>query len=126
MHACFIPKKEIYDSIKENSKFSLDMMRSVCHDLKDANMTITNLAQKNVKQRLADSLLFLEETFGLDKDGFLNIILTREEYSSVIGTATESAIRLLSEFKKKKYIALEGKKVKILNKRELTKVSDGF
>lgn len=126
MHVCFIPKKEIFDTIKENSKFSLDMMKAVCHDLKDANATITNLAQKSVRERLADTLLFLKDIFDVDREGYLDIILTREEYSSVIGTATESAIRLLSEFKKKKLIGLDGKRIKILNEVELIKISQGF
>ena len=102
------------------------MMKVVCHDLRDANTTITNMAQKNVKERLADTLLFLKDTFGINGDGFLSIVLTREELSSVIGTATESAIRLLSEFKKNGIIGLEGKKVKILDEAELLKISQGF
>lgn len=126
MRVCFIPKKEIFDSIRVNSKFSLDMMKAVCHDLKDANATLTNMAQKTVRERLADTLIFLKEIFGQDREGYLDIVLTREEYSSVIGTATESAIRLLSEFKKKKLIALDGKRVKILNEVELLKISQGF
>ncbi|RPD98697.1 Crp/Fnr family transcriptional regulator [Aureibaculum marinum] len=124
--ACFIPKKEILDAIKENPKFSLDMMKTVCSDLRDANMSLSNMAQKSVKERLADTLIFLKETFGEDEDGYLSILLTREEISSVIGTATESAIRLLSEFKKKGFIALEGKRVKILDEVELLKLSQGF
>ncbi|MDY7396661.1 Crp/Fnr family transcriptional regulator [Aureibaculum sp. 2210JD6-5] len=126
MEACYIPKKEILDAIKENPKFSLDMMRTVCHDLRDANILLSNMAQKNVKERLADTLIFLKETFGEDKDGYLDIVLTREEISSVIGTATESAIRLLSEFKKKGFIALDGKKVKVLDEVGLLKLSQGF
>ena len=126
MKACYIPKKEIFDSIKSNPSFSLDMMKVVCHDLRDANTTITNMAQKSVKERLADTLLFLKDTFGINDEGFLSIVLTREELSSVIGTATESAIRLLSEFKKKEIIGLEGKKVKILDEAELLKISQGF
>ena len=126
MRACYIPKKDIFDSIKDNPNFSLDMMKVVCHDLRDANTTITNMAQKSVKERLADTLLFLKDTFGLNEEGFLSIVLTREELSSVIGTATESAIRLLSEFKKNGVIGLEGKKVKILDEAELHKISQGF
>jgi CRP-like cAMP-binding protein len=126
LKACYIPKSEIFEAMKTNSKFSMEMMKTVCHDLRDANMAITNMAQKSVKERLADTLIFLKNTFGVDKDGYLDITLTREEFSSVIGTATESAIRLLSEYKKKGYIALDGKKVKILNESELLRISQGF
>ncbi len=126
MRACFISKKEIFNTIKSDANFSMEMMKTVCHDLKDANIAITNMAQTSVTERLANKLIFLDETFGEDDDGFINIILTREEFASVIGTATESAIRLLSSFKKKKLIVLNGKKVKIINKAELLKIAQGF
>ena len=126
MEACYIPKKEILDAIKENPKFSLDMMKTVCGDLRDANASLSNMAQKSVKERLADTMIFLKETFGEDKDGYLDIVLTREEIASVVGTATESAIRLLSEFKKKGFIELTGKRLKVVDEVGLLKLSQGF
>jgi len=126
LKACYIPKSEIFKAMRTNSEFSMEMTRIICHDLRDANILVTNMAQKHVKERLADTLLFLEESFGTDSDGYLNILLTREELSSVIGTATESAIRLLSEFKKKGLLGLKGKKIKILNEQELLKISHSF
>jgi len=126
MAACFIPKKDIFDAIQNNRNFSKDMFKVVCHDLKDANATITNMAQKTVRERLADTLLFLDETFGEDKDGNIDVKLSREEIANVIGTATESAIRLLSELKKEKVISLAGKKIKLLNKDALKRIGVGF
>jgi hypothetical protein len=67
------------------------------------------LAQKNVKERLAQTLLYLEEKFGVLGDQSLRLRLSREEIASIIGTATESCIRLLSEFKKLGLIELNGK-----------------
>ncbi|MFC2110354.1 Crp/Fnr family transcriptional regulator [Bacteroidota bacterium] len=124
--ACFIPKKDIFDSIQGNTNFSKDMFKVVCHDLKDANATITNMAQKTVRERLADTLLFLDETFGELEDGTIDIQLSREEISNVIGTATESAIRLLSELKKDKVISFVGKKIKIEDREALKKIKIGF
>ena len=126
LKACYIPKNDIFKAMKNNSKFSLEMTKTVCNDLRDANMIITNMAQKHVKERLADTLIFLKDTFSTDQEGYLDIVLTREELSSVIGTATESAIRLLSDFKKKGLIQLSGKKIKILDEHELLKISQGF
>ncbi|MDG1804592.1 Crp/Fnr family transcriptional regulator [Flavicella sp.] len=126
MEACFIPKKDIFDSIQHNKDFSKDMFKVVCHDLKDANSTIANMAQKTVRERLADTLLFLDETFGEDEDGNINIKLSREEIANVIGTATESAIRLLSDLKKGNIISLTGKKIKIVNESALKKIGNGF
>jgi len=69
-----------------------------------------------VKDRLAETLLSLEEIFGVDNEDCIDVILTREEIANTIGTATESAIRLLSNLKKDGVIDLLGKKIKILNR----------
>ena len=100
MHVCFIPKGDILDTIRENNNFSLHMMRNISHQLNEANTSISQMAQKPVKDRLAETLLNLENIFGVDNEGCIDVILTREEIANTIGTATESAIRLLSNLKK--------------------------
>jgi CRP-like cAMP-binding protein len=122
MQVCFIPKHEILKFFSENNQFSLNMMKSVCGDLKDADDNMVNLAQKTVKQRLAETLLKLESDFGIQEDGSLKIQLSREEIAGMIGTATESCIRLLSEFNKEDWISLQGKKITITNKKELQRI----
>jgi CRP-like cAMP-binding protein len=122
MQVCFIPKQEILQFFNENNQFSLNMMKSVCGDLKDADDTMVNLAQKTVKQRLAEVLIKLETDFGIHEDGSLKIQLSREEIAGMIGTATESCIRLLSEFNKEGWISLQGKKITLSNKRELQRL----
>jgi CRP-like cAMP-binding protein len=122
MQVCFIPKQEILQFFNENNQFSLNMMKSVCGDLKDADDNMVNLAQKTVKQRLAEVLIKLETDFGKYEDGTLKIQLSREEIAGMIGTATESCIRLLSEFNKEGWITLQGKKITITNKKELQRI----
>jgi CRP-like cAMP-binding protein len=126
MQACFISKKEIFEMVKSNPSFSLDIFKAVCHDLKEANSAITDMAQKSVRERLADTLLFLNDTFGTDNEENINVQLSREEIANVIGTATESAIRLLSEFKKEELILLKGKRIKIIDRRGLEKIALGI
>ena len=122
MQVCFISKQEILQFFNENNQFSLNMMKSICGDLKDADDTMVNLAQKTVKQRLAETLLKLETDFGIHEDGSLKIQLSREEIAGMIGTATESCIRLLSEFNKEGWVSLHGKKITLSNKRELQRI----
>ena len=122
MQVCFIPMQEILQFFNENNQFSLNMMKSVCGDLKDADDNMVNLAQKTVKQRLAEILLKLETDFGSNDDGSLKIQLSREEIAGMIGTATESCIRLLSEFNKEGWITVQGKKITITNKKELQRM----
>lgn len=126
MHVCFIPKGDILETIRENNNFSLQIMKNISHQLNDANTSISQMAQKPVKDRLADTLVHLEDLFGVDNEGCIDVVLTREEIANTIGTATESAIRLLSNLKKEGIIDLIGKKIKITNKNMLKNLSEGY
>jgi CRP/FNR family transcriptional regulator, polysaccharide utilization system transcription regulator len=123
---CFIPSEILISFIKTNSNFALELVKLACHELGEANSFITDIAQKTVRERLAEVLLFLVNDFGLDSQQFLNISLTREELANIVGTATESVIRLLSEFKSDKLIELNGRRIKILNTKGLEKISNVF
>ncbi len=123
---CFIPSEILISLIKSNSEFSLDLLKLACHELGEANSFITDIAQKTVRERLAEILLLLVTDFGLDENNYLNISLTREELANIVGTATESVIRLLSEFKTDKLVELNGRRIKILNKKGLEKISNVF
>lgn len=116
---CFIPKSFFFEFISNNPKFTMDLMKMACHELGEASKIITNLAQKSVRERLAEVLLILHSTFGADKDNILDVTLTREELANMVGTATESVIRLLSEFKKDKLIAMKGKSIQLLDMKGL-------
>ena len=123
MEVCFIPKTEIMGFFNENNQFSMNMMKSICGDLKESDDLSVNMAQKTVKQRLAETLLYLEETFGINDDKTLKLQLTRDELAGLIGTATESCIRLLSEFNKLGFIELSGKKIILKDKVQLKRIS---
>jgi CRP-like cAMP-binding protein len=125
-HVCFIPSEILIAFIKTNSAYALELLKLACHELGEANSFITDIAQKTVRERLAEVLLFLVNDFGMDDENFLNISLTREELANIVGTATESVIRLLSEFKSDKLVELNGRKIKILNTRGLEKISNVF
>jgi CRP/FNR family transcriptional regulator, polysaccharide utilization system transcription regulator len=123
---CFIPSEILTSFIKTNPAYALELLKLACHELGEANSFITDIAQKTVRERLAEILLFLVNDFGLDNEHFLNISLTREELANIVGTATESVIRLLSEFKSDKLVELNGRKIKILNTKGLEKISNVF
>lgn len=125
-YVCFIPSEILFAFVKSNPAFSFELMKLTCHELEEANSYITDIAQKTVRERLAEVLLHLIEEFGLDDNHYLKISLTREELANIVGTATESVIRLLSEFKGDKLIELHGRKIKIINPKGLEKVSNIF
>lgn len=123
---CFIPTGILLKFVKENPAFSVEVMKLTCQELGEANSYITDIAQKTVRERLAEIILHLITEFGLDEDNYLRVSLTREELANIVGTATESVIRLLSEFKSDQLIELNGRKIRILNKKALEKISNVF
>ena len=123
--ACFIPKKVFLEILDENPTVSKQLLKSLSHDLGVVEERVQSLAQKSVRERLAETLLFLQATFKASghSEEVIAITLPREDIANIVGTATETVIRLLSEFKSDKLIELEGKKIRILNKAGLEKIS---
>jgi CRP/FNR family transcriptional regulator len=125
---CFIPKDAFLSLLRESPAFSMHMMGFLARDLKKAEQGELSLAQETVKERLAETLMILKEFFGVEEDGStIKTNMTREEIASIVGTATETVIRLLSEFRRRKLIALDGKHIKILNPdslRRMTRIFD--
>lgn len=124
MEVCFVPKQEILNFFTQNNKFSLNVMKTLSNDLKDADDLTVAMAQKTVKERLAAALLYLEEIFDVNMDDTLKVQLSREELAGMIGTATESCIRLLSEFNKLGLIELIGKKIALKDRKGLEKLAN--
>lgn len=126
MEVCFVPKENILNTLQRNPDFAVEVLRHMAHDLKEADDVIVNMSQKTVKQRIAEAFLYLKQNFGEDQNGFLRLTLSREDIANVVGTATESCIRIISEFKKKGYLDTSGKKIKIADERGLKDLAQGF
>jgi CRP-like cAMP-binding protein len=124
-NVCFIPKEVFFKLIEKNASLSLQVMRMLSENLKNAQQRITDMAQKPVRERLAEALLFLKETYGFEEDGItLNVPVSREDLANMAGTATETTIRLLSDYKQEGLLELPGRKIKIINLPKLVKVAN--
>ena len=126
MEVCFIPKDSIVHTLNQNPNFAVEVLRHMAHDLKEADDVIVNMSQKTVKQRIAEAFLYLKNNYGEDDEGFLNLTLSREDIANVVGTATESAIRIISEFKKNGMIKTAGKKIGVIDEKQLQDLIEGF
>lgn len=122
---CSIPKETFFEVVRMDSRLAFDMMQLLSTELRHAQMKVVEMAQKSVKERLAEGLLILYQTYGLQNDKkTLAVMLSREELATMIGTATETVIRLLAEFKKKNYVDIRGRNIKILNYGALLKTAN--
>lgn len=121
---CFIPMQIIEKLVLANSQLGLFFIRELAVDLGIADERVVNLTQKHIRGRLAESLIFLIESYGLEEDGAtIAIYLSREDLASLSNMTTSNAIRTLSTFVDEHIIALDGRKIKVIDKEILRKIS---
>jgi len=121
---CCIPRDTFFNMLRSNGNFSMRIIELLSNELGRAEEQILQIAQKPVRERLAEALLALRETYGTENgDGAtLNVRLSREELSGIVGTAVETLVRTLAEFKKARVISTEKKKIRILDPQRLAEI----
>ncbi|MCW1734194.1 Crp/Fnr family transcriptional regulator [Anaerorudis cellulosivorans] len=121
---CMIPMEIIEKMLLGNSHLAMLFIQMLSTDLGIADQRVVNLTQKHIRGRLAESLLFLKESYGLEEDGAtINIYLAREDLASLSNMTTSNAIRTLSNFVDEHVIAIDGRKIKIIDEDKLRKIS---
>jgi len=121
---CMIPLAVVNDLIYGNPDLAMFFIRQLSTDLGIADERTVNLTQKHIRGRLAESLLFLKDSYGLEEDGAtLSIYLAREDLAQLSNMTTSNAIRTLSTFVAEHVIAMDGRKIKIIDVDRLKKIS---
>lgn len=125
---CFLSRPNFLQTLAESSDLNQNLMKQVCHELGVMTESLTNQAQRTVRERLAITLLKLKDTYGMDyaENGTIEINLTREDLANIVGTATETLIRLLQEFKQDNLISTKGRKIKIESPDGLVRTANLF
>lgn len=121
---CTIPMSLIVRLVQDNNQLAMFFIKLLAIDLGISDERTVNLTQKHIRGRLAESLVFLKETYGLEEDGAtISIFLSREDLANLSNMTTSNAIRTLSNFAAEKLIAIDGRKIKIIDEVELEKIS---
>jgi CRP/FNR family transcriptional regulator, polysaccharide utilization system transcription regulator len=122
---CIIDKESLYKIMRNNPDLSLSIIKSFATELGfSINRTVT-LTQKHIRGRLAESLIFLKDTYGYEDDEkTIKIYLSREDVANLSSMTTSNAIRTLSNFAQEEVIAIDGRKIKILNLTKLERISE--
>ena len=121
---CLIPMNVIMRLVQENHELAMFFIRQLSVDLGIADERTVNLTQKHIRGRLAESLLFLRDTYGVEEDAStLSIYLSREDLANLSNMTTSNAIRTLSNFANEKLITIDGRKIKIIDEEKLRKIS---
>ncbi|KAA6346747.1 CRP-like cAMP-activated global transcriptional regulator [termite gut metagenome] len=121
---CLIPMNAIVALVSQNNDLAIFFIKQLSIDLGIADERTVNLTQKHIRGRLAESLLFLKEGYGLEEDGStLSIYLSREELANLSNMTTSNAIRTLSNFANERLITIDGRKIKIIDEEQLKRIS---
>jgi CRP-like cAMP-binding protein len=122
---CIIEKNAFMGILRNNAELTLNILKSVATELGfSTNRTVT-LTQKHIRGRLAESLIFLRDTYGLEDDGkTIKVYLSREDLANLSNMTTSNAIRTLSGFAEEGVIELDGRRIKILDHHRLERISD--
>ncbi|HHV00106.1 MAG TPA: Crp/Fnr family transcriptional regulator [Bacteroidales bacterium] len=121
---CHFDKEPFMKLIRRNPDLSMKLMRMMAIELSFSNGRTISLTQKHIRGRLAESLLVLRDTYGVENDGrTIKAYVSREDLACFSNMTTSNAIRTLSMFASESVIALDGKKISIVDPARLEKIS---
>lgn len=120
-HICMVDLDCIKKLYIENHDFLLKLNKAFGKSVSSILSKIITLNQKNIRGRIADSLLYLGQLHQSDE---FNMLLSRKELGELSAISEENAVRLLGEFKREGIIDVQGKNIKILDKKILEKISE--
>lgn len=122
---CSVDKDTLYKLLRKSPDLSLNIIKSFATELGFSYFRTVTLTQKHIRGRLAESLLFLKDTYGLEKDEkTIKVYLSREDIANLSNMTTSNAIRTLSAFSSEDVISIDGRKIKILDITKLERISD--
>lgn len=120
-----VPKAAFLNALDADAEFSFAVIRLLTEELRHAEHHLAGLARKSVRARLAEVLLILADKFGYEEDGeTIAVSLSREEIAGLVGTATETAIRILNSLKEENLLATSGRKIRLTDKAGLRRTSE--
>jgi CRP/FNR family transcriptional regulator len=128
-YICYIPSDTFSYLQEKYPTITSCMITTLSQLLCEAEDKMTSIAQKNVRERLAETLLELQSVFSYgdrSKENSHPISLSREDLANIVGTATETVIRLLSDFRDEGIIEVKGRKVFLVKTTALKNIARGF
>ncbi|MEA3445469.1 MAG: Crp/Fnr family transcriptional regulator [Bacteroidota bacterium] len=122
---CVLNKDSVYKALKANASLAIKFIHILASELGYSNHRTITLTQKHIRGRLSESLLFLKDTYGFEDDNVtLKVYLSREDLANLSNMTTSNAIRTLGNFVDEKVLFIDGRKIKIIDKAQLERISE--
>jgi CRP/FNR family transcriptional regulator, cyclic AMP receptor protein len=114
-----IPKEEFDALLNSNAEVTKKFVQLLAKNVSAKEEKLLGLAYNSLRKKVADALLLLQKKYQTQKDEKFVIDISRDSLATIAGTATESLIRTLSDFKTEKLIDIENSTIRILNEKKL-------
>jgi CRP/FNR family transcriptional regulator, cyclic AMP receptor protein len=114
-----IPKKDFEDLINRNPAIAKKFINLLAKNLSEKEQQLLGIAYNTLRKKVAEALISLQKKYHTNKSKPFYIDITRDELASIAGTATESLIRTLSDFKAEKLVEIKDGKISIINENRL-------
>jgi CRP/FNR family transcriptional regulator, cyclic AMP receptor protein len=114
-----IPKEDFEELIYNNREIAQKFIRMLAKNISAKENQLLGLAYNSLRKKVAEALVLLQEKYQEDRDEKFVIKINRESLASIAGTATESLIRTLGDFRNEKLIELKGSSIIIINMKKL-------
>ncbi|MDB5133649.1 MAG: Crp/Fnr family transcriptional regulator [Mucilaginibacter sp.] len=122
---CYIDMAFFETTLNVNNILTYKLMRFFANELQESEKRMRNLVHMPVKGRIAQAFITLRNQFGTNKDGVIDIELTRQDLSSFAGASYETLFKVINEFTEEKLIEVSGKNISIINEVMLKKLTYG-
>ena len=113
VNACFIDLDFFRASLKVNQDFMYGLLLFFADELQESERKMRNLAHMQVKGRVAQALLTLQEKFGRTPEGYIQMMLSRQDLASLVGATYETVFRIINELSEEELITLSGKNIAV-------------
>ncbi|HET7117660.1 MAG TPA: Crp/Fnr family transcriptional regulator, partial [Hanamia sp.] len=114
-----IPKEDFELLINNNREVSYKFIRLLAKNISEKEEQLVGMAYNSLRKKVADALIILNKKYNTGNEEKFPINITRESLASIAGTATESLIRTLGDFKNEKLISIKESVITILNAKKL-------
>ncbi|MEO5893753.1 MAG: response regulator [Ferruginibacter sp.] len=114
-----IDKEEFESLIRTNKKTAQQFTQLLAQNVTGREQQLVGIAYNSLRKRVAEALVLLQKKYSKNAEGNFTIHISREDLAHIAGTATESIIRTLSDFKSEKLIDIREGSIIILNEKRL-------
>jgi CRP-like cAMP-binding protein len=119
-----IPREEMLALMYKDRDVSMRFIKMLTREVKEKEERLLDLAYSSVRQRVAQALLRLRERYAEGDSSRLGVRISREDLATIVGTATESLIRTLSDLKDDGLIRMDGREILIGDPRRLEQLAN--